>query len=709
MDGPALKQSVLSLQDRELILLCKKETIFKKYSFEDFCQLVTNLIDKGANVNSVDDYSFSNVLRGLTPLHYLCFCNQEIDRIKFLLSKGANPNVGDREDRTPLHYVRTDYDLVELLLNSGADPRKKDSDGKTALELLPENADKRIVVALITAQEKKAKEEEVARQKLWGLEQALLGSGNKGELNAADRVFLNACKNNKNIHLALSLGADKYVTDPDNGWSGMHYACKNGNVDNVKFFLKDDTSANASVLDALRSAVFLGGGAQGKDLPMVIAHRNGYPRIVQLLADFSLLLPCRVVGAQIIPFSTFCVNVIGALKLGANIDCINEDENGDLFGFTPLLYLCLSGSSDKVKFLLKKKANPNKKSVLGFTPLYLLFAKKVGGEDESLRYSLARLLLKHGADVTIAGPEKRTVLQAAIDSGSTKSVEMLSKKINSLISSVSTAHLSKNSTDKQAKNSIDKNHKNKHNESVSATETKTKAEETEVPREQAPSVVLQKGEAALRGKTLAVEAEMQLGKVGVPRVEAPFARLQEEKSAAKKTYAAVVGDNSAQNVQTTQKEPIERNEIRIVDDHATITVPITQESQALMLLAIQNNPVAGLPLLKKVKKKKDKINDFFHNFSSRVEDQLGGFMRPKVLKQSTAEHCAINQYSINGIMTLHSNGKTFTGELQFVEEGNMITHRFFKPDKSLKKGSDKKSKKPLLLSSLSVDSKDALG
>ena len=499
--------------------------------------------------------------------------------------------------------------------------------------------------------------------------------GEPEPLKDVDRVFLNACKNNKNIHLALSLGADRYVTDPDNGWSGMHYASKNGNIENVKFFLKNNTSQYGSVLDGLRETVLLGGTSNNKDYPMVIARNNGHRDIVQLLVDFSLLLSCRGLALHMSALSDFKKSVTGILTLGANINCIHENDTGDLAGFTPLHHLCLVGSEERVKFLLKKKANPNKKSGLGFTPLYVLFAKKVGGEDEALRYSLAKLLIKNGADVTINGPENRTVLQAAIDSGSPQSVEMLSKKINRLTSFVSAVYCSKSSTDKKAKNPTRKKPKNKHKRSEPAIETKTKVEEENVPKKQVPC------------------AEQQ----------------DEKKILPKKTYAAAVCDSSANNVQTTQRQSVEHNQITIVDDHATITVPITQQTQPLMLLANQSNPVAGLPLLKKVQKKKDKIDDFFHNFSSRVEDQLGGFMRPKVLKKSTAKHSAITQYSTDATMMLHRTGSIFSGELQFIEQGNMITHRFFKPDQSSKKGSDKNNKKPLLLGSSSVDSKDALG
>lgn len=58
---------------------------------------------EGVDVNGKDD-------KGLTLLHMACVdltADDVTDFVKFLLSKGANPNLADLEGQTPLHILAT--------------------------------------------------------------------------------------------------------------------------------------------------------------------------------------------------------------------------------------------------------------------------------------------------------------------------------------------------------------------------------------------------------------------------------------------------------------------------------------------------------------------------------------------------------------------------------------------------------------------------
>lgn len=73
---------------------------------------------------------------GDTPLHVAASRGRGYkDIVELLLNHGANPNVKNDDGATPLYWAAFygDKDIVELLLKSGADPNVKNSDGDTPL------------------------------------------------------------------------------------------------------------------------------------------------------------------------------------------------------------------------------------------------------------------------------------------------------------------------------------------------------------------------------------------------------------------------------------------------------------------------------------------------------------------------------------------------------------------------------------------------
>ncbi len=71
---------------------------------------------------------------GWTDLHKAASAG-DVERVKELLKKGANPNTKDIDGQTPLHMAASGghFDVVKLLLEHGADPNVQDKDGATPL------------------------------------------------------------------------------------------------------------------------------------------------------------------------------------------------------------------------------------------------------------------------------------------------------------------------------------------------------------------------------------------------------------------------------------------------------------------------------------------------------------------------------------------------------------------------------------------------
>ncbi|KAF7367867.1 hypothetical protein MSAN_00851200 [Mycena sanguinolenta] len=125
-------------------------------------ELLRDLVRRGANVNvevggtSSIGFKLARVFSQIGPIYSTVLLLAASDRrdkefTRMLLVYGADPNVKDRTDCTPLYTASLNGDLqmVNILLASGADPNVEGGESHTALQAAARSGNLQIVQALL--------------------------------------------------------------------------------------------------------------------------------------------------------------------------------------------------------------------------------------------------------------------------------------------------------------------------------------------------------------------------------------------------------------------------------------------------------------------------------------------------------------------------------------------------------------------------------
>jgi ankyrin repeat protein len=91
----------------------------------------------------------------------------------------------------------------------------------------------------------------------------------------------------------------------------------------------------------------------------------------------------------------------------------------DSFGATPLDIAVGKGNRQMVELLLSKGANVNHRGVMRGTPLMTAV--------QARQLEIAKILIEHGADPSLAGPDGRSSIQIARSLGESRMLQILDK------------------------------------------------------------------------------------------------------------------------------------------------------------------------------------------------------------------------------------------------------------------------------------------
>ena len=134
---PANFNELLEAKDLEALKAVFNEcelNAYDRYSFKkpalSFYDIPLELMDwiiaQGADINVKDEYD-------RTPLHYHAQVNN-VERVALLLERGADIEAQDKYKNTPLHFAEYNAEAAQLLIEKGADVKAKDDRGNTPLE-----------------------------------------------------------------------------------------------------------------------------------------------------------------------------------------------------------------------------------------------------------------------------------------------------------------------------------------------------------------------------------------------------------------------------------------------------------------------------------------------------------------------------------------------------------------------------------------------
>ncbi|KAL7802906.1 ankyrin repeat-containing domain protein [Trichoderma afarasin] len=332
------------VQDEKLRFPLLDGTVLERAAVKGLRDVVKQLLEKGADVNAVDQNGYSPLISASESGHF--------EVAKLLIEHGATINVRDSKGATPLFKAAASgfVELVQLLIDKGADIEARGNSNKTPLLAAASTGYADVVRLLLNhGAQIEAKTERDST--------ALLLASNKGHTDV--------------VQLLLDRGADVEAESKERKSMPLMVASARGYTDNDRPLLDNSVDMEAKskeweltslmvasakgYTDIVRLLLDKGANAEAKskerqNTPLMVAAGKGYTDIVRLLLDRGADMEAKSrsgVTALVAAFKREKKDVIKLLiDRGAQVDICDDD------GKTMLIRAWAGGDTEIVRQLL---------------------------------------------------------------------------------------------------------------------------------------------------------------------------------------------------------------------------------------------------------------------------------------------------------------------------------------------------------------------
>jgi ankyrin repeat protein len=386
-------------------------------------KLVKHFLEKGADVNGLDD-------NGFTPLMMAASENQP-EIAQLLIDKGAKVNFVNAQGWTALTEAADEGALAtaKVLLNAGADAHLKIKNGNSPIRMAASEGHAQILQLLIdkgaklsTITEGQAPLHAAAEEGQLEVVKMLLGmNADLGQLDEHGRTPLMYAAEEGHlsvVQLFVEKGAKVNQQDKE-GRTALAYAAEERQTEVVRFLL--DKGADLSLRDKNGHSALDHAAEEnaGEVVKLFLSTKEGAKQVRE---NVSILLNASEEGA---------LPVVRQLKeAGANINAAGEN------GTTPLMAASEEGQEQVVQYLLSAGVEVNAKNKQGWTALAfaarenqaetirLLLAKKAELEARCTYRSMSSYGNTNNP-TTIVLYEGSTPLMVAVEENAVESIKVL--------------------------------------------------------------------------------------------------------------------------------------------------------------------------------------------------------------------------------------------------------------------------------------------